>query len=167
MLLSDQAIKLSEQDIKLSQQLKKLEAHWSWLVHLNEIATADMQMLCNIFPILWLYLMKGIYFEQFFGLKKKNVFIIIFFLPWMGILAYGHESQRSVSIWTNSQSRFNSRINVNLVKIGQVFSEISCLIISRFYTCLSHDRHVIQWNNPYHKNHITTRVITPARLLIG
>ena len=32
---------------------------------------------------------------------------------------------------------------------------------------LSHDRHVIQWNNPCHKNHITTRVITPARLPIG
>ena len=38
---------------------------------------------------------------------------------------------------------------------------------SNLYSNLSHDRHVIQWNNPFHKNHMITRVITPARLPIG
>ena len=34
-------------------------------------ATADMQMLCNIFPILSLQLMKGSSFKQFLVLKKN------------------------------------------------------------------------------------------------
>ena len=38
--------------------------------HLSDIATADMQMLCNIFPILSSQLMK-ILFEQFSVLKKN------------------------------------------------------------------------------------------------
>ena len=70
------------------------EAHWPWLAHLSEIATADMQMLCNIFHILLLQLMKGSSFEQFLVLKKKNVFFII------------------MTIWTNSQSCFNSRVDM-------------------------------------------------------
>ena len=39
--------------------------------HLSDIATADMQMLCNIFPILSSQLMKRSSFKQFFILKKK------------------------------------------------------------------------------------------------
>ena len=61
------------------------------LAHLSEIATADMQMLCNIFPILSLQLIKGSSFEQFLVLKKKNVFVFLLFffiiliLPYMGM----------------------------------------------------------------------------------
>ena len=44
---------------------KKQEAHRPRLAHLSEIATADMQMLCNIFPILSLQLMKGSSFKLF------------------------------------------------------------------------------------------------------
>ena len=47
---------------------------------------ADMQMLCNIFSILSLQLMKGSLFEQFLVLKNKNVCFIIFFS------VYGHDS---------------------------------------------------------------------------
>ena len=82
------------------------------LTHLSEIATADMQMLCNIFPILSMQLMKGSSFEQVLVLRKKNVFFVLFFiiiiLPYMGM----HDSQWSVTIWTNSQSSFNSRIDM-------------------------------------------------------
>ena len=46
----------------------------------------DMQMLCNIFSILSLQLMKGSSFEQFLVLKKKNVCFIIFFS------VYGHDN---------------------------------------------------------------------------
>ena len=38
--------------------------------HLSDIATADMQMLCNIFPVLSSQLMKRSSFKQFFILKK-------------------------------------------------------------------------------------------------
>ena len=47
------------------------EAHGPRVTHLSDIATADMQMLCNIFPILSSQLMKRSSFKQFFILKKK------------------------------------------------------------------------------------------------
>ena len=46
-------------------------AHGPWLAHLSDIATADMQMLCNIFPILSSQLMKRSSFEQFLVLEKN------------------------------------------------------------------------------------------------
>ena len=42
-----------------------------WLAHLSDIITADMQMLCNIFPILSSQPMKRSSFEQFLVLKKN------------------------------------------------------------------------------------------------
>ena len=50
---------------------KKQEAHGPRVAHLSDIATAEMQMLCNIFPILSSQLMKRSSFKQFFILKKK------------------------------------------------------------------------------------------------
>ena len=50
---------------------KKQEAHRPRFAHLSDIATADMQMLCNIFPILSSQLMKISSFEQFLVLKKN------------------------------------------------------------------------------------------------
>ena len=41
------------------------------LAHLSDIATADMQMLCNIFPVLSLQIMKRSSFEQFLVLKTS------------------------------------------------------------------------------------------------
>ena len=49
----------------------KQEAHGLRVAHLSDIATADMQMLCNIFPILSSQLMKRSSFKQFFILKKN------------------------------------------------------------------------------------------------
>ena len=49
---------------------KKTKTRGPRFAHLNDIATADMQMLCNIFPILSSQLMK-ISFEQFLVLKKN------------------------------------------------------------------------------------------------
>ena len=49
----------------------KQDAHGPRFAHLSDIATADMQMLCNIFPILSLQLMKISSFEQFLVLKKN------------------------------------------------------------------------------------------------
>ena len=53
-----------------SDILRKQEAHGPRVAHLSDIATADMQMLCNIFPILSSQLMKRSSFKQFFILKK-------------------------------------------------------------------------------------------------
>ena len=50
--------------------LSKQEAHGPRFAHLSDIATADMQMLCNIFPILSSQLMTISSFEQFLVLKK-------------------------------------------------------------------------------------------------
>ena len=47
------------------------EAHGPRFAHLSDIATADMQMLCNIFPVLSSQLMKISSFEQFVVLKKN------------------------------------------------------------------------------------------------
>ena len=62
--------------------------------HLSEIAIADMQMLCNIFPILSLQLMKGSSFEQVLVLKKKNE--LLFYYHYFTI--YGHDSQWNMTI---------------------------------------------------------------------
>ena len=50
---------------------KKQEAHGPQFAHLSDIATADMQMLCNILPVLSSQLMKISSFEQFLVLKKN------------------------------------------------------------------------------------------------
>ena len=50
---------------------QKQEAHGPQFAHLSDIATADMQMLCNIYPILSSQLMKISSFEQFLVLKKN------------------------------------------------------------------------------------------------
>ena len=47
------------------------EAHGPRFAHLSDVATADMQMLCNIYPILSSQLMKISSFEQFLVLKKN------------------------------------------------------------------------------------------------
>ena len=66
-------------DTSKSQRVTKSRNKRPWLAHLSKIATADMQMLCNIFLILSLQLMKGSSFEQVLVLKKKNVVFILFF----------------------------------------------------------------------------------------
>ena len=50
----------------------KQEAHGPRVAHLSDIAMADMQILCNIFPVLSSQLMKRSSFKQFFILKKKT-----------------------------------------------------------------------------------------------
>ena len=50
------------------------EAHGPRVAHLSDIATADMQMLCNIFKILSSQVMKRSSFKQFLILKK-NIYI--------------------------------------------------------------------------------------------
>ena len=47
------------------------------VAHLSDIATADMQMLCNIFPIMSSQLMKSSPFKQFLILKKNIIYGII------------------------------------------------------------------------------------------
>ena len=51
--------------------IKKQEPQGPQLAHLSDIATADMQMLCNIFPILSSQLMKISSFEQFLVFEKN------------------------------------------------------------------------------------------------
>ena len=67
----------------------KQEAHGSQLAHLSEIDTADMQMLCNIYPKLSLQLLKGSSVKQFLVLKKKNVFFYYYFFPYMSMTGNG------------------------------------------------------------------------------
>ena len=52
----------------------KQEAHWPRVAHLSDRATPDMQMLCNIFPILSSQLMKSSSFKQFLILKKNIIY---------------------------------------------------------------------------------------------
>ena len=56
---------------KLFSSLLKQETHGPRVAHLSDIATANMQMLCNIFPILSSQLMKRSSFKQFLILKKN------------------------------------------------------------------------------------------------
>ena len=51
--------------------LLEQEAHGPRFAHLSDIATAGMQMLCNIFPILSSQLIEISSFEQFLVLKKN------------------------------------------------------------------------------------------------
>ena len=51
----------------------KQEAHGPQVAHLSDIATADMQMLCNIFPVLSSQLMKRST-KQFLILKKNIIY---------------------------------------------------------------------------------------------
>ena len=50
------------------------EAHGPRVAHLSSIASADMQMLCNILPILSSQLMKRSSFKQFLILKKNIIY---------------------------------------------------------------------------------------------
>ena len=56
---------------KENKQNKYKEANGPRVAHLSDIATADMHMLCNIFPILSLQLMKRSSFKKFLILKKN------------------------------------------------------------------------------------------------
>ena len=72
----------------------KQEAHGPRFAHLSDIATADMQMLCNIYPILS---------------TNENIIIwavLSFEEEYMGLTVNGAWS------WINYQSHFNRRINV-------------------------------------------------------
>ena len=50
---------------------KKKKKRGPRVAHLSDISTADMQMLCNIFPILLSQLMKRSSFKHFLILKKN------------------------------------------------------------------------------------------------
>ena len=69
MVKSLKTVKFNCEHIKLNWKYIQ-EAHGPRVAHLSDIATADMQMLCNIFPILSSQLMKRSSFKQFFILKK-------------------------------------------------------------------------------------------------
>ena len=56
---------------QLRMAIHEQEAHGPRFAHLSDVATADMQMLCNIYPILSSQLMKISSFEQFLVLKKN------------------------------------------------------------------------------------------------
>ena len=55
----------------------KQEAHGPWVTHLSDIATADMQMLCNIFPILSSQLMERSSFKHLSGQLGFPIKIIL------------------------------------------------------------------------------------------
>ena len=77
---------------------KKQEAHGPRVAHLSDIATADMQMLCNIFSSPVIAANEKINLQAVLNFEEE-------YYIW-------HDSQWSMIIWTNSQSHFNSRINV-------------------------------------------------------
>ena len=64
-------ILFEQNSIRYKSWYSKQEAHGPRFAHLSDIATADMQMLCNIYPILSSQLMKISSFEQFLVLKKN------------------------------------------------------------------------------------------------
>ena len=58
----------------------KQEAHRPWLAHLSEIATANMQMLCNVFPVLSWQLMKGSSSEQSWFSRRRMCLLLLLLL---------------------------------------------------------------------------------------
>ena len=88
----------------ITKKYKKQEAHGPWLAHLSEIATVDMQMLCDIFSNtvtkVSLQLMKGSSFWTVLRFEAEECVFYYFFT------IYGHDSQWSMTIWTSSQSPF-------------------------------------------------------------
>ena len=58
---------------KINKYIKQ-EAHGPRVARLSSTASADMQMLCNIFPILSSQLMKRSSFKQFLILKKNIIY---------------------------------------------------------------------------------------------
>ena len=56
---------------KKQKKKTKQEAHGPRVAHLSDIATADIQMLCNIFPVLSSQIMKRSTFKQFLILRKN------------------------------------------------------------------------------------------------
>ena len=54
--------------------IKKFYTKGPRATHLSSIASADMQLLCNIFPILSSQLMKRSTFKQFLILKKNIIY---------------------------------------------------------------------------------------------
>ena len=67
-MMQDASNEYSQQMLSWRNKNKRPTGHGSLTC---DIATADMQMLCNIFPILSSQLMKRSSFKQFFILKKK------------------------------------------------------------------------------------------------
>ena len=100
---------------KQEKQHKK-EANGPRLAHLSEIATAYMQTLCNIFPVLSLQLMKGSSFWAIVGFnEEKCVYYYIF------TMGSGISGEWPFEQTLNSVSTIGLRWN--LVKTGQVVSE--------------------------------------------
>ena len=64
-------------------------------------------------------------------------------------------------LWKHAQMLISIQMRQRLLSFRFLQSFWYC------YFSLSHDRHAIRWNNPFHKNHMITGVITPARLPIG
>ena len=100
---------------------KNQEAQGPRLVHLSNIATVDMQMLCNIFanPIIATIEKTGSSFKQFLVLK-----MIIW--AWQS-MELDHLNKHSITFQLTVGSMWN------LVEIGKVVSEESW-----FYTCKQH-----------------------------
>ena len=91
--------------------------------HLSEIAIADMQMLCNIFPILSSQLMKGLSFEQLLLLKKKKVFFnYIFRYTDMKSMERDHSNELSIP--------FQQWIDMKFVELTKWFHSYSLLSYS-------------------------------------
>ena len=68
------AVVINTLRVKTSRRHLKQEAHGPRFAHLSDKATADMQMLSNIFPILSSQLMKISSFEQFLaGFRGKAI----------------------------------------------------------------------------------------------
>ena len=64
----------SSSAVRHASSVNNLLTRGPWATHLSDIATADMQMLCNIFPILSLQLIKRSSFKQFLILKKNIIY---------------------------------------------------------------------------------------------
>ena len=109
----------------------KQEAHGPRFAHLRDIATADMQMLCNIFPILSSQLMKILSFEQF----------------WRRI--YGPDSQWSMIIWIKLSITFQQKDQCEIWwKLAKWFLKnhdfihVNSRVAGKYYKFKSDDGHV-------------------------
>ena len=93
------------------------KAQGPWLAHLSEIAAVDMQLLCNIFLVLSMQLMKGSSSEQFLVLNEKNVFFYYKYFIFLLFFIYWHDRRIDIKCGDNCQRISADRLFNNVMII--------------------------------------------------
>ena len=116
-----------------SLEVPQQEAHGPRFAHLSDIATTDMQMLCNIFPILSSQLMKISSFEQFLVLKK-NIW------AWQS-MEHDHLNKLSITFQQKDQCEIWWKLAKWFLK-NHDFIHVNCTVAGKYYKYKPDDGHL-------------------------